>query len=101
MAARRSSGSSPRYSATVFALLCTTRSSFHQITRQPFRFEDLDVRLFGDGQEVVDDVPFHQTAIAPVVRQPDLMHELAVDLERGHTRGDEGARFDRSAGRGN
>src|SRR5688500_2062319 len=97
MAARRSSGSSFRYSSTVFVLLCTMVLSFHEITGQALRLEDLDVRFFGNGQEVVDHIAFHQTAITPVIRQADLMDDLTVDLQRRHARRDQGSRVDRAA----
>src|ERR1700744_4342695 len=68
-----------------------------QTARESFRFEDADVRLFADGEEVVDDVALDEAAVAEVVREADLVDAAAVDIERRHAVGEERTRLYRAA----
>src|SRR5439155_21232280 len=66
------------------------------IAAQALRFHDPYVRLFGDRDQIVDDIASHESAITPVIRQADVMHATAIEIERWHAAGHERARLDRS-----
>src|SRR5438445_5841680 len=51
------------------------------IAAQALRFHDPHVRLFGDRDQIVDDIASHQSAITPVIRQTDVMYAAAVEIE--------------------
>src|SRR5437773_6941144 len=68
-----------------------------QPARDPLRLEDAYVRLLRHRYEVVDDGAGDEAAGAPVVGEADVVDAAAVDVERRHARGDEGARGDRAA----
>src|SRR5579859_945146 len=49
----------------------TSTAPRHHIADQGFGFHDADVGLFADHEQVVDDVPRHLPAIAPMVGESD------------------------------
>ena len=56
--------------------------AWHDVADERLGFHDAHVRLLGDRQQVVDDIAGDQAAIAPVVRQADLVDRPAVDRKR-------------------
>src|SRR3954469_1289010 len=70
------------------------------VAGEPFRFHDPRVRLLRHGDEIVRRVAGHQPARAPVVGKADLMDDAAVHAQRRHAGGDQRARLDHAARRG-
>jgi len=70
-----------------------------QPAQQRLRLHDPDVRLLGDGDQVVHDITGHETFVPEVKGQRDLMHRASVDRDRFHSPCHQRARFD-SAARG-
>src|SRR6266404_7826809 len=68
-----------------------------EITKNSLGFHNPDVGLFGDGDQIIGGISFDQSAIAPVVRHPYLVHVLSVDEQRAHPSSDKGSRLDEPA----
>ena len=67
------------------------------IPREHPRFVDTDIRIADHRAQVVHHIALRQPLLTPVPRQADLMHDLAIHLERSHAPRHERARFNRAA----
>src|SRR5580658_11240866 len=74
-------------------------SSDQQIAEQAFGFHDVDVGLFGNGDEVVGHVAFYQAIVTPVKGNPDLVNTPVADLQRSNSRRGKCLCFNRTARR--
>src|SRR5207253_1094639 len=67
------------------------------VARRRLHLLDVDVRVEDDRVDVVRRVALRQAAVAPVVRQPDLVDLASLHLERRDALGHHDAGLDRSA----
>src|SRR5512146_2199074 len=73
------------YRRTFLWALRTCLLSRPDIAREHFAFVDRDIRFGDEMREVVDDIARRIALPAPVPRQADFVHELAVDVKGTHT----------------